>query len=235
MARLMCDVDMAEEAELRRLEGGGSPREPVVPAPSPSPPSCASFGFAEGEDRVLERVLASPVLAVKAGRERGLSVTARKQKAEAEQIAAEEAAAAAKRDKKLRKREAETEQNAAEEAAPSYELADNSLPNGVGILGRGRAAVNMPLRADGDGVQALQERRQSLLAKADFRPMRAVISVAPAGAGKFDGMPDRDDYEDGPDGEAAWARERKRNWKGSATPPSAPKAPRHKGRPPSTT
>ena len=74
-------------------------------------------------------------------------------------------------------------------------------------MGRGRAAVNMPLRADGDGVQALQERRQSLLAKADFRPMRAVISVAPAGAGKFDGMPDRDDYEDGPDGEAAWARD----------------------------
>ena len=33
--------------------------------------------------------LASPALAVKAGRERGLSVMARKQKAEAEQIAAE--------------------------------------------------------------------------------------------------------------------------------------------------
>ena len=49
MALLMCDVDMAEEAELRRLEGlgGASPRGPVVPAPSSSPPSCASFGVAE--------------------------------------------------------------------------------------------------------------------------------------------------------------------------------------------
>ena len=139
--------------------------------------------------------LASPALAVKAGRKRGPSVLERKRKAEAEQIAAEEASAAAKRVKRPLQR------------ASPFEVADASLPNGVGILGRGRAAVNVPLTADGDGVQALQERRQSLLAKADFRPMRAVISVAPAGAGKFDGMPDRDDYDAGPDCEAVWARD----------------------------
>ena len=35
-------------------------------------------------------------------------------------------------------------------------------------MGRGQAPVDMPLRANGDGVQALQdqERHQSLLAKA---------------------------------------------------------------------
>ena len=104
----------------------------VMPASVHSPAPVASFGVAEGEERVTERVLASPALTVKAGRDRGLSVLARRRKAEAEQ-------------------------NAAEEVASSYELADKSLPNGVGILGRGRAAVNMPLRADGDGVQALQD------------------------------------------------------------------------------
>ena len=31
--------------------------------------------------------------------------------------------------------------------------------------------------------------------------------MAPAGAGKFDGVPDQDGHEEGPDGEAAWARD----------------------------
>jgi hypothetical protein len=42
MARLMCDVDMAEQAELWRLEGGGSPREPTLLTASAWPPSSPS-------------------------------------------------------------------------------------------------------------------------------------------------------------------------------------------------
>ncbi|MDC0526016.1 hypothetical protein OAO87_03360 [bacterium] len=171
---------MAEEAELRRLEGwgGASPREPVVPAPSSSPPSCASFGVAEGEERVIERVLASPALAVKAGRERGLSVLARKQKAEAEQIAAEEAAAAAKRGKRPRRPERQRQSRMPQRTGGSVLLAGRQVAaKWRGHLGswacRGEHATQSC--RPGDGVQALQERRQSLLAKADFRPMRAVI------------------------------------------------------------
>ena len=41
-------------------------------------------------------------------------------------------------------------------------VADPSLPAGVGIMGRGRAAVNAPLTSDGSTVQALQQRRTSM-------------------------------------------------------------------------
>eukprot|EP00966_Prymnesium_polylepis_P329253 7384987-Prymnesium_polylepis.1 len=58
----------------------------------------------------------------------------------------------------------------------------------------------------------------SLLSEAYFRPMRAVVPVAPAGAGKFDGMPDRDDYPAGEAGEAEWSGDLERfaetNFKG---------------------
>ena len=91
-----------------------------------------------------------------------------------------------------------------------FALADDTLPNGVGVVGHGRALVNAPLLNDGDGVQALQDRRQSLMSKADFRPMRAVVVMAPAGAGKFDGMPDREDYPEGEDGHEDWARDLER-------------------------
>ena len=46
-----------------------------------------------------------------------------------------------------------------------------------------------------------------MLAAAEFRPTRKVVAVAPAGAGKFDSMPDRDDYAAGAEGEAAFARD----------------------------
>ena len=117
----------------------------------------------------------------------------RQRKEEEEKQAAEDVAAAKRRKKPLRK------------PSVKFALADDSVPNGVGIMGRGRAAVNAPLKNDGDGVQALQERRLSLLSKADFRPMRAVVSVAPAGVGNFDGMPDRDEYAAGEAGEAEWS------------------------------
>uniref|UniRef100_A0A7S2GX06 Uncharacterized protein n=1 Tax=Haptolina brevifila TaxID=156173 RepID=A0A7S2GX06_9EUKA len=37
MARLMCDVDMAEQAEIWRLEGGGSPIEQLLRSPTAWP------------------------------------------------------------------------------------------------------------------------------------------------------------------------------------------------------
>ena len=60
------------------------------------------------------------------------------------------------------------------------------LPNGVGIQGRGRAAMNTPLVNGSNSLKALQDCRQSLMASAEFGPMRAVVAVAPAGAAKFD-------------------------------------------------
>ena len=79
------------------------------------------------------------------------------------------------------------------------------MPNGVGIQGRGRAGMNSPLENGSDCVVAMQQRRQSLLAAAEYRPTRSVIVLATAGAGKFDGMPDRDDYPKGSEGEAQFA------------------------------
>ena len=150
--------------------------------------------------------MASPALAVKAGRNRGLTVLERQRKEQDEKQDAEGSAAAKRRKLPLRK------------PAVKFALADDSLPNGVGIMGRGRAAVNAPLKNDGDTVLALQERRMSLLSEAYFRPMRAVVPVAPAGAGKFDGMPDRDDYPAGEAGEAEWSGDLERfaetNFKG---------------------
>ena len=87
--------------------------------------------------------MASPALAVKAGRNRGLSVLERQRKEEEMQQVAEGAAAA------KRKKASSTQKS-----APAFVLADPSMPNGVGIMGRGRAAVNVPLTNDGDGVQA---------------------------------------------------------------------------------
>ena len=108
--------------------------------------------------------MASPALAVKAGRSRGAPVLERLRQEEAERAAgAAEAAAAEKRkEKQIR----------------PFVLTDAALPNGVGVMGRGRAAVNAPLTNDGQTVQALQDRRLSLLSKAEFRPLSAVVPVA---------------------------------------------------------
>lgn len=124
-------------------------------------------------------VLASPAAAVKMGRERGPSVQERWRK--------EEEAAAARTC--IRKPEK------ARSAAHAVVLADAlQLPNGVGIQGRGRAAMNGQLSESTNCVAAMQERQQSLLAAAEFRSARAVVAVTAAGAGNFDAMPDRDDY-----------------------------------------
>ena len=62
------------------------------------------------------------------------------------------------------------------------------MPNGVGIQSRGRAGINSPLANGSDCVVAMQQRRQSLLAAAEYRPTRSVIVLATAGAGNFNGM-----------------------------------------------
>jgi hypothetical protein len=51
MARLMCDLDMSEETELRQLlrEGGGSPREQMLHRASAWPPSSPSEAAAEAD------------------------------------------------------------------------------------------------------------------------------------------------------------------------------------------
>ena len=120
--------------------------------------------------------LASPALAVKAGRHRGLPVLDRR-RLEMEAMVAADATAAAKRHARAK--------------APAQAVIDPALPNGVGIQGRGRAAMNAPMADGTNCVAAMQQRRQSLLAAAEFRRTQTVIAVAPAGAGKFDGMPDR--------------------------------------------
>ena len=73
--------------------------------------------------------MASPALAVKAGRNRGLTVLERQRKEEEMQHVAE-VAAAAKRKKVP----------SVQKSAPTFALADLLLPNGVGIMGRGRRA-----------------------------------------------------------------------------------------------
>ena len=124
-------------------------------------------------------------------RDRCLSVTERRTHEEAERAA--EAAAAAKKKKTV-------SAVVAAVMAPA-----TPLPNGVGVQGRGRALSNVPLTNDANSLAALQERKQSLLAAAEFRPMRSIVAVTPAGAAKFDEMPDRDDYAAGDDGEVAFA------------------------------
>ena len=65
--------------------------------------------------------------------------------------------------------------------------------------------MNGPMSSGSDCVAALQQRRNSLMAVADYRPMKKVLSLAPAGAGKFAEMPDRDDFPEGAEGEPAYA------------------------------
>ena len=90
--------------------------------------------------------LASPALAVKAGRHRGLPVSDRR-RVEMEATVAADAAAAAKRRKGCE--------------APAISVVDPSLPNGVGTQGRGRSGMNSPLANGSDCVVAMQQRRQS--------------------------------------------------------------------------
>ena len=100
--------------------------------------SLASAALAQGATAV--RQLASPALAVKAGRQRGLSVLEKRRQEEQQEMAAAEAAAA-KRKKIFRP------------TASVPTVVDPSLPAGVGVMGRGRAAVNARLTSDGSTVE----------------------------------------------------------------------------------
>ena len=73
----------------------------------------------------------------------------------------------------------------------------------VCVLGRGRAARNAPLELGGS-APAMEQRKMTLLAKAESRRSSTVFSLAPAGAGKLDEMPERDEFEATDDGARAW-------------------------------
>ena len=65
MSRLMCDVDMAEQWELRRLEDGGSPREWALRTPSwPGSPRSAAPAEVVTEE---EMEMASSAMGSKVG------------------------------------------------------------------------------------------------------------------------------------------------------------------------
>ena len=85
----------------------------------------SSAALAQGA--TAARQLASPALAVKAGRPRGPSVLDKRREEEQQEMAAAEAAAA-KRKKIFRP------------TASVPTVVDPSLPAGVGVMGRGRAA-----------------------------------------------------------------------------------------------
>ena len=85
-----------------------------------------------------------------------------------------EAAAAAKRYRKSHRKPHRKPISTSRTAA--LVLADPSLPNGVGIQGRGRSAMNGPIGMSSglDCVAALQQRGcNSLMAAADYRPMKS--------------------------------------------------------------
>ena len=65
--------------------------------------------------------------------------------------------------------------------------------------------MNGPMSSGSDCVAALQQRRNSWMAAADYRPMKKVLPLAPAGAGKFAEMPDRDDFPEGAEGEPVYS------------------------------
>ena len=77
-------------------------------------------------------------------------------------------------------------------------------PVGACLLGRGRAARNAPLSTEGSCVSTLQQRKQSLAEAAEFRSLRDISAVSPAGAGRLDEMPEREDFPDGSGGEEQW-------------------------------
>ena len=80
--------------------------------------------------------------------------------------------------------------------ASRVEPSSGEAPASARKLGRGRAAMNAPLKLGG-AVQAMEERKASLMNAAEFRLTSKVTAVAPAGTGKLDGVPDRMDFEVG--------------------------------------
>ena len=74
-----------------------------------------------------------------------------------------------------------------------------TVGNGLCSVGRGRAARNAPLEREG-AAPAMEQRKATLLAKAECRRSADVVPLAPAGAGKLDDMPERDSFGAGSDG-----------------------------------
>ena len=118
-------------------------------------------------------------------RSRGPSVTERR--------ATEDAAEAAKQEQKAAARARAVPGTAIVPAAVEN-AAGESRPMGARELGRGRAAMNAPVKLGG-GVQNLEDRKASLMAKAEYRPTHKVTAVAPADTGSLDDLPDRMEFE----------------------------------------
>ena len=136
--------------------------------------------------------LRSPAAAARQ-RERGPSVSERR--------AAEEAAAAGAEEDRAAARAA-----ARVNATAVVNTSGESKVNGACQLGRGRAARNAPLTLGGS-APAMEDRKQTLLAKAESRRLSLVVGLAPAGAGKLNEMPERDTYAAGSAGNDAWEAE----------------------------
>jgi hypothetical protein len=118
-------------------------------------------------------MIRSPCAAAKK-RERGPSVSERR--------AAEEAAviAAAEKPRRVKPAVHGVPGTVAVQAA-----AVDGTPMGCRTLGRGKASMNSPLKLGGS-VQAMEDRKASLMAAAEFRPSAKMTAVAPAGTGKLD-------------------------------------------------
>ena len=119
-----------------------------------------------------------------AARVRGPTLTERR--------AAEEAAAMEKEKERAAARARATQAKSA--AIMPAASAPARAPAGACAGNRGRAAMNAPLKLGG-GVQNVEDRKASLMEKAEYRPTSKVTSVGPAGAGKLDELPDSDEFE----------------------------------------
>ena len=131
-------------------------------------------------------VSALPSAATKgaAARVRGPTLTERRAAEEAAAMEKEKERAAARARAAQAKRAAIVPAASAPARAPAGACAGN----------RGRAAMNAPLKLGG-GVQNVEDRKASLMEKAEYRPISKVTSVGPAGAGKLDELPDSDEFE----------------------------------------
>ena len=113
-----------------------------------------------------------------------------------ERRAAEEAAAMEKEKERAPAARARAAQakSAVIVPAASATAAAADRPPGACAGNRGRAAMNAPLKLGG-GVQNVEDRKASLMEKAEHRPTSKVTSVGPAGASKLDELTDSDGFD----------------------------------------
>jgi hypothetical protein len=170
MARLMCDVNMAEEAELWRLENG-SPRSPsstglvgwdgVLPVPTVA---------AQMEVEVVDSSMFMPVVVFDEAVERAGLVPPQPHVPEPSSLP----------------------------EASGGEVGTTEVRGAVIMLGdagtrqrRGRVRANARLQpSDSSGESEFNQRNESLLAKGEYRRSKACHEVAPAGHADLESAPD---------------------------------------------